>query len=113
VTSHAWIEFNGRITDASLTFTSNPEAQPTGSLIVLDHVLRKGAVSYSYYKEGEPVVLKSLEWMRTVPEFKTILNHKLHEHQTMLGIALSKCVDEYLAKAPPGTRYADIVREIE
>lgn len=113
MTSHGWIEYNGRKTDASLTCTSHPEAQPTGALIVHDYVLRKGNASYSYYKNDAPAALEGLAWMRSVHDFRSVLAHKEREHKTMLEIALSnRRIEEYLANAPPGGRFDEISRLI-
>ena len=47
MTSHAWIEFDGKKTDISLTMTDEPSVQLQGQLIVLDQVLKAGH-AYTY-----------------------------------------------------------------
>lgn len=111
--SHAWIEFEGKKIDASLTYTSHGEAQPTGNLIVLDHVLRKGAANYTYYKNDDPAVKDKLDWMKSIPEFKDVFSHKETEHQEMMAIANDNKIKEYLSLAPQGGRYKDIADLIE
>ncbi|MCM8857397.1 MAG: hypothetical protein LC539_17015 [Candidatus Thiodiazotropha sp.] len=113
VTSHAWIEYKGEITDVSLTYTTHPKEQPTGALIVHGRILRKGKASYTYYKNDDPIALQKLEWMRTVPEFSGVLGHKENEHRFMLEIASSKSVKEYLSNAPVGGRFDDISRLVK
>lgn len=109
VASHAWIEHSGKKTDVSLTYTTHPEAVPTGGLIVHDYVLRKGKASYVYYKNDDPQVIEKLRWMRTVQEFRSILAHKDREHRRMLEIASSPdLIEEYLASAPAGGRFEDL-----
>jgi hypothetical protein len=47
--SHAWLEYNCKKIDVTLIATSNPESQPAGDLIVLDHIEIKGMTQYSYW----------------------------------------------------------------
>jgi len=114
VTSHAWIEYKGRKTDASLTCTTHPEAQPTGALVVHDYVLRKGKASYNYYKNNDPVALEGLEWTRNVSDIKDMFAHKESEHAVMLEIASSSSrIEEYLSNAPSGGRFDEIRSLVE
>lgn len=107
--SHAWIEYGGKKTDVSLTYTTHPDVVPTGGLIIHDYVLRTGKASYVYYKNDDPQALEKLRWMRTVPEFSAILAHKDREHRRMLEIASSPDrIEEYLASAPAGGRFEDL-----
>lgn len=110
MTSHAWIEFNGKKTDVSLGHTSHPESQPTGAVIAHDHVLRKGVAEYTYYKNDHPEVQTGIQYMRSNHELADILAHKEKEHAHMLGIATSghSAIDDYLSKAPRGLQYADL-----
>lgn len=62
MTSHGWIEYNGKKTDISLGCTSNPDAQPIGSMIVLDRVLRKGTADYRYFENDAPEVAAGLKY---------------------------------------------------
>ncbi|MDD5366625.1 MAG: hypothetical protein PHR30_14905 [Gallionellaceae bacterium] len=113
MTSHAWIEFKGKKTDASLTYTTDPKAQPTGALIVHDHVLRKGMATYSYFQNDDPRVSQSIEWMRDVPQLNQVLEHKFSEHHQVMAIAEEHRVEKYLSKAPAGARYADLARIVD
>jgi hypothetical protein len=109
VASHAWIEYGGKKTDVSLSYTTHPDVVPTGGLIVHDYVLRAGKASYVYYKNDDPAALERLRWMRTVQEFRGVLAHKEREHRRMLEIASSpKLIEEYLASAPAGGRFEDL-----
>jgi hypothetical protein len=109
VTSHGWIEFNGKKTDASLTRTEHPEAQPRGALIVLDHVLRKGDATYTYHYEGDAFPSLALVWMRSTGQYDEILALKEAEHQKMLSIAASDAeMDSYLARAPRGSTFDEL-----
>jgi len=100
VTSHAWIEYLDKKTDSSLTYTTHPKDQPTGALLVQDYVLRKGKASYTYYKNDDPIVAESIEWMRSVPELESVFSHKVDEHKIMLNIASSNDARKYLENAP-------------
>ena len=113
MTSHAWIEFEGKKTDASLGYTSHPDAQPTGALIIHDRVMRTGMVDYNYYKNDDCAVQVGLDWMQGVPEFRSVLRHKEAEHAEMMVIASEDRIDTYLSKAPHGTTFADLARLVE
>lgn len=112
MTSHAWIEFNGKKTDVSLGCTSHPEAQPTGAVIAHDHILRKGMVEYSHYKNDPPEVQAGLQYMRSIPDLKAILAFKEIQHAQMLETAKAGIpeIDKYLSQAPSGLQYSDIAR---
>lgn len=113
--SHAWIEFNGKKTDVSLTSTSHPEEQPTGALIVHDRILRKGMADYSYYRDDDPNAQAGIEWMHTIPEWKSMLAFKEEQHSQMREIAKAgqSAIDSYLSMAPQGVKYADLARLVD
>lgn len=113
VTSHAWIEFEGKKTDISLVCTSHPDVQPTGALIIHDRIMRAGMASYSYHENGDASVQASLDWMRRDSDLTDVLRHKEAEHAEMIAIACENRIESYLAKAPPGTTFVDLVRLIE
>lgn len=113
MTSHAWIEFDGKKTDISLVCTSHPDAQPTGALIIHDRIMRPGMADYSYYQNDDGAVQSALDWMRGVPEFMSALRYKEAEHAEMVAIAAEGRMDSYLANAPHGTKFADLARLIE
>lgn len=108
VSSHAWIEFEGRKTDASLTYTEFPDKTPTGALLVADHVVRPGATDYRYFKNEAREVKSALEWMRAQPELASTVRFKEAEHRMMAEIVQHGRIDTHLSKAPPGMRYADL-----
>ncbi|WP_444897364.1 hypothetical protein ACJJIQ_07705 [Microbulbifer sp. ANSA003] len=116
VTSHAWIEYNGLKTDVSLTKTSHPEQQPPGSLIVLDHVLKKGKVDYIYYHNNAEEVLEARKFISSTPKLRMIQNYKEQQHKEMMHIAEPgqlKRIDTYLSNAPLGLRFEDLKRIVE
>ncbi len=93
---HAWIEFEGKITDISLTKTEFPEAQLSGALIVLDEVIRPGEIMYTYHKVRTPEALNALEGSRQeeVVESQTL-------HASMVAISRRpKQIRKYLKSAP-------------
>lgn len=55
--SHAWIEFNEKKTDISLTMTDEPSVQLQGQLIVLDQVLKEGH-AYTYHRSQNEAALR-------------------------------------------------------
>jgi hypothetical protein len=46
--AHAWAEINNKRIDLSLQQVSNQDV-PTGDLLILDHVVEPGKVSYQYH----------------------------------------------------------------
>lgn len=108
VTSHVWVEYKGKITDASLTLTSHPHAQPPGALLVHDFVVRPGKAKYSYYRNEAPEVALGLKWIATQQEWAQVQAYKEAQHAQMLAIASEGRFEQYLAAAPPGGRYADL-----
>lgn len=113
VTSHAWIEFNGKKTDASLTCTKHVDAVPTGALIIHDHIVRKGMATYSYFSNDDPAVQARIAWMRSDNDLSKLHTYKEAQHAQMQAIAAEKRFSEYLSMAPMGTRYTDLVHLIE
>lgn len=111
VASHAWIEYEGKKTDISLTRTSHPDHQPSGSMIVLDQVLKKGQAEYTYFKNDDHRAQKAAALLRTNPELKALQAQKDAHHNEMLKISEPghmERIDHYLANAPSGLRYADL-----
>ena len=106
-TSHAWVEYQGKKIDISIHKTSHPEAQPSGDVIILDHIAKRGKVSYTYWPTLPVEAEKALDRMcRNSPELKAIFTHKEAEHQTMLTFASSQDgVAEYFRHAPPNNKY--------
>lgn len=115
MTSHAWIEFNQKKTDVSLGYTTHPEAQPIGALIVHDWILRQGVADYNYHQNDALAAQAGIEWMRTVPEWVEVLKFKQAQHATMIDIADagSSAMDDYFASAPAGAQYRDLAYLVE
>lgn len=116
VASHAWVEYEGRITDVSMTRTSHPEQQPPGSMIVLDQILKKGRAEYTYYKNDDHRALKAAAIQRFDPQLGPIQAQKDVHHRQMLKIAelghLER-IDDYLAGAPSGLQFNDLKQLVE
>jgi len=110
MTSHAWIEFDGRKTDISLTMTDEPSVQLQGQLIVLDHVLKEGH-AYTYHRAQDAAALSALETIYADPRFRQLAARKDREHEMMSGIAgdHDRMLD-YLNDAPDGFDYGTLVR---
>lgn len=112
VASHAWIEYEGKITDTSLTCTSHPEVAPTGALIVQGFVLRPGQASYTYFQNDDPNAARMRKWVASQPQYASIQAHKEAEHQGMLKIAQDGLFEHYFSMAPVGSKYPDIAKLI-
>lgn len=113
VASHAWIEYRDKITDASLTYTKHPEAQPTGGLIILGREVRKGMTTYTYFPHSDETAREKLESIRNDAELHSLVQATEERHKTMLMIAQSRSFDQYLANAPSGYRYEDLCRIVK
>lgn len=108
VTSHAWVEFKGRKTDASLGCTRDAALQPTGGLLVLDKIIRKGMADYLYFKNDDPAVQAGIDYMRGHPDLWAAIAFKRQQHGQMLAIAQNDQIAAYLSNSPPGGRYEDL-----
>jgi hypothetical protein len=110
MTSHAWIEFNGKKTDISLTMTDEPSVQLQGQLIVLDQVLTDGH-AYTYHRAQNDAALRALETIHADPRFRPLAARKDREHEMMTDIARDPDrMLSFLNGAPDGFDYAELVR---
>lgn len=107
--SHAWLEHRGRRADITLHLT-DPEMGLSGDLIVLDHVLRPGTVTYSYHRELNTAGKTANAAVVAAGGFGAMLvQHKLTEHAMMQErMAKPEAMTAHQAAAPPGLRYADM-----
>lgn len=105
--SHAWIQYNEKKTDLSLSRTEHGEHQPTGAFIVLDHVVRRGEATYTYHLERSAEALEvEREFAETDEETGRIVAHKGAEHALMLSRASDDVlIERYLASAPRHLNY--------
>jgi len=108
--SHAWIEFNGKKTDISLTITEQPSVQLQGQLIVLDEVLLDGH-PYTYHREQNEAALEALKVVAADPRYGPLAARKDREHAMMLDVAADpERMLGYLDAAPDGFDYATLAR---
>jgi hypothetical protein len=109
--SHAWLEFGGKKTDVSLTFTSRREINPPGQLIYHDRVFGQGNV-YSYHREMSQAGRAALEEIRAAGNAVMVV-HKAREHAQMLSMAEDRSqIRNYLDTAPKGMTYEEIAARI-
>ena len=109
MTSHAWIEFNGKKTDISLTMTDEPSVQLQGQLLVLDQVLKNGH-AYTYHRAQNEAALRALEAIYADPRLRHLSARKDREHEMMSDIARDpERVLAFLNGAPDGFDYATLV----
>ena len=109
--SHAWLEYEGMKSDLTL-FLPNPSAQqPSGALLVLDQVLIKGQISYSYHLQQTEPGRAQTEVLRRDPKSGPLLQHKEQEHRRMLECAADPALlKTYLNDAPPEISYDAIAK---
>jgi hypothetical protein len=109
--SHAWIEFNGKKTDLSLTRTKHAGRQLTGSLLILDRDFSKGEATYSYHLERDAAALAVIATLQADPQYGPFVQAKENEHAAMLAIARSPgLMRGYLDSAPDGLGYEALAR---
>lgn len=110
MTSHAWIEFEGKKTDTSLTEVEHGVAVPTGALIIHDQIVRRGQAAYNYYPHGDEEVERALLRLREDPRYRTRIAAKEQEHAGMMAVAGDPAaIEHYLFKlAPLGVRHPDL-----
>ena len=113
-TSHAWFEYEGKKIDISLHRTSHPEAQPPGDLVILDHVIRRGVVTYQYWVVLPERARRALEQMEEdSPELSALIRKKADEHRRMVEFSkLPSGAAEYLRQAPSEGSYAALLRRM-
>jgi Transglutaminase-like superfamily len=112
MSSHAWVEWQGRKTDISLTRTENREAQPPGALLMLDHIVRPGKAIYTYHRERSA---EALAFQRELePMAPGLIAHKEREHRMMQEASVDNGrIAAYLDAAPPDRNYAALLRMLE
>ena len=110
--SHAWVEYQGKKIDISLNKTSHPEVQPSGDLIILDHIVEKGSAKYTYWESLPEASKKALDLIAEEnPKLAILIKHKDVEHNRMIKLSESQVgVDEYFRSVPPNNRYEALAR---
>lgn len=107
--SHAWLEFDGKKTDITLTHTEHPDAQLTGELIILDHVVRSGRVKYTYHRQRTMEAVTALQKIRE--EMPWAIDAKEAEHLQMEETSRSEAmIQKYLNAAPNDRNYDALAR---
>jgi hypothetical protein len=104
--SHAWIDFNGKKTDLSLTQTENPAVQLPGSLLILDRAFGISRANYAYHRKQSEASSRLVESLRRDVQYAEAVAHKEREHQRMTEIAASwPAIRVYLDSSPDGLGY--------
>lgn len=107
--SHAWLEFGGKKSDITLTHTEYPDAQLTGELIILEHVVRSGRVKYTYHRQRSMEAVIALQKLRE--EMPWFVDAKEAEHLQMEEISESEAmIQKYLNAAPDDRNYDALAR---
>lgn len=106
MSSHAWVELDGRKTDISLTIMEQPTL-PTGALLILDRVFKPGRATYSYHRERDQAALDLLAgYARNGSHLPEDIRRKEEEHERMVEIAQTpEQRRAYLDGAPDGLNY--------
>jgi len=106
MSSHAWVELDGRKTDISLTIMEQPTL-PAGALLILDRVFKPGRATYSYHRERDQAALDLLaDYARRAPHLAEDIRLKEAEHRRMVEVAQTpEQRRAYLDAAPDGLNY--------
>lgn len=105
--SHAWLDYNGKKIDLNLHVMANPDATKPGDLIVLDQVLRPGALTYTYHTERTGAYLIAAHRLLSDPDLGAVARHKEEEHLIMQARSKNPALMEaYIAAAPTEIGYA-------
>jgi hypothetical protein len=102
--SHAWLEYDGRKTDVSITCTEHPDVQKSGPMLIHDAIIVPGEVSYTYhYQRSAAGLLAVREIAKDKPDF---VEFKEQEHAFMRGLTTSDSkMRDYLDNAPIDRNY--------
>jgi len=113
MTSHAWLVFNGKKTDISLTQNEHDEV-PTGALLILDHAVSNGQASYTYNDDRSPEALMAARRLMHDPRFGPMVQQKETEHLEMKARERSSALRRaYLDMAPDGITFDRLAAIIE
>lgn len=102
--SHAWIEYEGKKTDASIARTEVPEIQKPGPLIIHDTIIIPGEAVYTYhYRRSAAALLAN----RAIAEADSeTVERKELEHAYIESVVTSDSkIRKYLDDAPVGRNY--------
>lgn len=111
--SHAWLELDVLKTDLTLNVVEHPHVVPNGAALVLDRVLREGAVRHSYHREPTEVGMAHNRVVTRDPELKAMLLHKDMKHRQMLACVTDpEAMAAFMDGAPTGLRYVDLLRSV-
>ncbi len=109
--SHAWLEFNDKRIDVSLSVT-DPKTGPAGPMIILDRVMKEGH-KYVYSLEIPATGLRTHEALRLTGS-RDVLERKEKEHAEMCQrVNDDAAIRAYLDAEPSGFNYNKIASFIE
>lgn len=110
--SHAWVDFEGTITDISLTITEVPEVQIPGQLTILGRVIQPGRAEYTYHlKDSTDSIDSVAKAITEVPQLAAVLAMKRREHEEMSRLAENQyAIEQFLKSAPPHLSYEVLAR---
>ena len=106
MSSHAWVELNGKKIDVSLTLLEEPTLLP-GDLLILDRAIKPGRAAYTYHRERDQAALDLLDtYARHNPMVAEEIKRKEQEHRRMATLAETpEQRRAYLDEAPDGLSY--------
>lgn len=109
VASHAWVEFDGRRIDISLTRTEDPQTLPTGDFILLDRVVLQGCATYRYYREIPEQAKEAMIQLALAPESAATSKLVHGRHRQMLAMVDDEAaIDRYLDSVAGGMDYRSL-----
>ncbi|MFL9709346.1 hypothetical protein [Methylobacillus sp. Pita1] len=104
--SHAWLEYEGKIIDITITRTEVPEIQIEGSLLILDHEWKKGKGKYSYHYDKTDFAKQADSDLAQSEFGRKALRVKEDEHLRMHEMMSNDDeIEKYLNSAPHPQSY--------
>jgi hypothetical protein len=102
--SHAWVTYDGKITDINLIQTEPPI--PNGHLRILDQIIERGDINYTYHLQETAASIRELKRLMSDPRAAQLIRHKQLEHQQMEALVRQPgTYRSFLDVAPDGLTY--------
>ncbi len=116
VCSHAWIEYNGKKIDVSLSVTADETISPSGDAIVMDEIIESGNASYSYFYTIPQSAASAYDKLKKSANQQMLqfITLKEQEHEMMKVISRSDItIDQFFDNAPSSRRYNTLKTLVE
>lgn len=116
VSSHAWVEYEGKKIDISLSETADPNISPTGDAVVMDEVIDRGTATYTYHYDipEKATIAYAVLLESATPQILQFIRSKEQEHKIMDQISKSDAlIDQYFDNAPESRQFTFLKSMLE